>query len=235
VCLTWECRGAERLCSPFWTFGWRGGGAERLLPRLCRWIFLSYVVSPRSPKTTEFVCSCWFRISSVSSYSRKSGLTSLPARASLTIGWAAHLLTWVCPPAELRPSKLKPSLPSPTACAPGGRALTDEPRVERPSLPSPTPARQEAIKNNTHINQCILVFLRYLGDIWRNIKFSLISYVNFYYIFNNLIISEKVDGSSPSVDYQVVTRLWKSSPDAAGDTLEWSAQYARSWSTGNLA
>jgi hypothetical protein len=64
------------------------------------------------------------------------------------------------------------------------------------------------------------VFLRYLGYTWRNVKFSLISDVNFYYIINNLIISEKVDGSSPSVDYQVVTRLWKSSPDAARDTLE---------------
>jgi hypothetical protein len=64
------------------------------------------------------------------------------------------------------------------------------------------------------------VFLRYLGDTWRNIKFSLISDVNFYYIINNLIISENVGGSSPSVDYQVVTRLWKSSPDAARDTLK---------------
>jgi hypothetical protein len=32
------------------------------------------------------------------------------------------------------------------------------------------------------------MFLRYLGDIWRNLRFPLILIINFYYVINKLII-----------------------------------------------
>jgi hypothetical protein len=47
---------------------------------------------------------------------------------------------------------------------------------------------QRQSKLHNFIKSFSTVFVRYLGGIGRNLKFSLISIVNFYYVINKLII-----------------------------------------------